>query len=299
MHRDSIYQEIHIPTYFERFMHNYRSNTFAMMGLWCLAFILVLTLLSAWITPHDPQELTDLLLLPPSWDSKGDVVYFFGTDDLGRDIFSRIIDGSRYTFGYAVIITIIATLIGSAIGIAAGMTQGFFSSTLNHLLDAVMSIPSLFLSIIFVAFLGFGEFVILFAICLLLIPRFIHALSSAIRTEIKKDYVMADRLDGTSNAYLLVNSILPNIVSVLVAEITLALSIAILDITALGFLGLGAQTPSTEWGSMAGNSAKLIYLAPWTVILPGLIILLTVVIINIVGYSARKALDEGMNNGTA
>lgn len=291
---NSVYQEEHIPTQFERFWRSYKANNLAMFGLWCLVLIVLITLTSYWITPHDPHMQSGELLIPPSWDPAGTVEYFLGTDDLGRDILSRLIDGSRLTFGAAVIITLIATVIGCGIGILAGMTRGLLSSTLNHLLDTVMSIPSLLLAIIFVAFLGFGEFNILLAICLALIPRFIRSLYIAVHNEVEKDYVMAARLDGANDSYLLWHSILPNVLPVIAADITMALSIAILDITALGFLGLGAQAPSTEWGAILGDSVELIYLAPWTVTLPGIAIMYTVVMINLVGEGVRQALNAGV-----
>jgi cationic peptide transport system permease protein len=259
-----------------------------------LVFIILITLLSPFITPYDPMAQSSNLLVPPSWDPKGTVDFFFGTDDLGRDILSRIIDGSRLSFGAAVIITVIATLVGCLIGILAGMTRGLLSSTLNHLLDTVMSIPSLLLAIIFVAFLGPGEFNIMLAICLALIPRFIRSIYMAVHNEVEKDYIMAARLDGANEFYLLWNSIFPNLLTVIAAEVTFALSIAILDITALGFLGLGAQAPSSEWGAVLGDAAELLYLAPWTVILPGLAILCTVVVVNIVGEGIRSALSAGI-----
>ncbi|EPP22325.1 ABC transporter permease subunit [Vibrio fluvialis] len=291
---NNVYQEEHIPTQFERFWRSYKANNLAMFGLWCLILILVVTLTSYWITPHDPHMQSGELLIPPSWDPSGTVEYFLGTDDLGRDILSRLIDGSRLTFGAAIIITAIATLIGCGIGILAGMTRGLLSSTLNHLLDTVMSIPSLLLAIIFVAFLGFGEFNVLLAICLALIPRFIRSLYIAVHNEVEKDYVMAARLDGANDSYLLWHSILPNVLPVIASEVTMALSIAILDITALGFLGLGAQAPSTEWGAILGDSVELIYLAPWTVTLPGIAIMYTVVMINLVGEGVRQALNAGV-----
>jgi len=290
----NIYQEEHIPTQFERFAKSFRHNNLAMSGLWCLIIIIIVTLASPWLTPHDPQLQTGNLLVPPSWNHNGSVEYFLGTDDLGRDILSRIIAGSQLTFGAAVLITAVATLIGCAIGILAGMTRGLISSTLNHLLDTVMSIPSLLLAIIFVAFLGFGEFNILLAICLALIPRFIRSLYTAVHSELERDYIMAARLDGANNFYLLTNSIFPNILPVIAAEVTMAMTIAILDITALGFLGLGAQAPSTEWGAVLGDSVELIYLAPWTVTLPGLAIMFTVVVVNLVGEGVRQALNAGV-----
>ncbi|ANW25392.1 peptide ABC transporter permease [Vibrio coralliilyticus] len=291
---DNVYQEEQIPTQFERFWRSYRANGLAMFGLWCLCLIVLVTLASPWLAPHDPQAQTGELLVPPSWNPAGTVEYFLGTDDLGRDILSRLIVGSQLTFGAAVIITLIATVVGCLIGILAGMTKGLISSTLNHLLDTVMSIPSLLLAIIFVAFLGFGEFNILLAICLALIPRFVRSVYIAVHTEVEKDYIMAARLDGANDFYLLWNSILPNILVVIASEVTLALSIAILDITALGFLGLGAQAPSTEWGAILGDSVELIYLAPWTVTLPGLAIMFIVIVINLVGEGVRQALNAGI-----
>ncbi|AIU66424.1 MULTISPECIES: putrescine export ABC transporter permease SapC [Vibrio] len=291
---DNVYQEEQIPTQFERFWRSYRANGLAMFGLWCLGLIVIVTIASPWLAPHDPQAQTGELLVPPSWNPAGTVEYFLGTDDLGRDILSRLIVGSQLTFGAAVIITLIATVVGCLIGILAGMTKGLISSTLNHLLDTVMSIPSLLLAIIFVAFLGFGEFNILLAICLALIPRFVRSVYIAVHTEVEKDYIMAARLDGANDFYLLWNSILPNILVVIASEVTLALSIAILDITALGFLGLGAQAPSTEWGAILGDSVELIYLAPWTVTLPGLAIMFIVIVINLVGEGVRQALNAGI-----
>ncbi|CAH0525711.1 ABC transporter permease subunit [Vibrio hippocampi] len=294
MPSDNVYQEERIPSQLERFWRSYRDNNLSMFGLWCLIATILVTLLSPWIMPFDPIEQSTKLLMPPSWSPDGTVENFLGTDDLGRDILSRIIDGTRLSFGAALVITAIAMMIGSVIGILAGVTKGLLSSTLNHLLDTVMSIPSLLLAIIFVAFLGPGEFNILLAICLALIPRFIRTIYVAVHAEIAKDYIMAARLDGANDFYLVWNSILPNILAIIAAEVTFALSVAILDITALGFLGLGAQAPSSEWGAMLGDAAELLYLAPWTVVLPGLAILYVVVVINIVGEGIRSALNAGI-----
>ncbi|MCA0936115.1 ABC transporter permease subunit [Vibrio alginolyticus] len=291
---NNVYQEEHIPTQFERFWRSYRANGLAMFGLWCLILIVLITIFAPFIAPFDPQAQSGELLVPPSWSPSGTVDYFLGTDDLGRDILSRLIIGSQLTFGAAVGITLTAGIIGCLIGVLAGMTKGLLSSTLNHLLDTVMSIPSLLLAIIFVAFLGFGEFNILLAICLALIPRFIRSVYIAVHTEVEKDYIMAARLDGANDFYLLWNSMLPNILNVIAAEFTLALSTAILDITALGFLGLGAQAPSTEWGAMLGDSVELIYIAPWTVTLPGLTIMFTVITLNLVGEGIRRSLNAGI-----
>lgn len=135
---------------------------------------------------------------------------------------------------------------------------------------------------------------VMLAICLALVPRFIRSAYQAIHNEVEKDYIMSAKLDGADNWYLLTVSILPNILAAFAAEFTFALTIAILDITALGFLGLGAQAPSPEWGAILGDSVELIYLAPWTVVLPGLVIMYTVITINLVGEGVRDALNAGV-----
>lgn len=290
---NNIYQEEHIPSQFERFWRNYRSNSLAMFALWCFVVLVIIILSAGWIAPHDPFEQTRHILQPPSWSHNGSVEYFLGTDNFGRDILSRLLIGAQLTLGYGLLITFIATVIGCAIGIFAGMTKGLLSSTLNHLLDTVMSIPTLLLAIIFVAFLGTGEFNILLAICLALIPRFIRSIYLAVNAEIAKDYNIAARLDGANAFHLLWSSILPNLSTVIAAEVTMAISMAILDISALGFLGLGAQDPTPEWGAMLGNAVDLIYIAPWTVTLPGLFIMFAVIVVNLMGEGIRNALSAG------
>ncbi|TVO39488.1 ABC transporter permease subunit [Vibrio algivorus] len=290
---NNIYQEDRIPGQFERFWRSYRANSLAMFGLWCFAILLLVTLSAQWLAPHDPLMQSVHRLQPPSWHPEGSVEYFLGTDDIGRDILSRLIIGTQLTFGSGLLVMLIATFIGCTIGIFAGMTKGLLSSTLNHLLDTVMSIPSILLAIIFVAFLGTGEFNILLAICLALIPRFIRSVYIAVNAEMEKDYNIAARLDGANNFHLLWSSILPNLSTVIAAEMTLAASMAILDISALGFLELGAQAPTPEWGTMLGDSVDLIYLAPWTVTLPGLFIMFSVIIINLVGEGVRHSLSAG------
>lgn len=142
------------------------------------------------LTPYDAVSQVGELLMPPSWDPSGHVEFFFGTDDLGRDILSRLLMGTRLTFGYAILIALCSGVIGIAIGVMAGMSRGLKSSFLNHLLDTVLSIPSLLLAIIVVAYMGPGEYSILLAIWLALIPRFIRAVYTAVHNEVEKDYIM-------------------------------------------------------------------------------------------------------------
>ena len=295
MPSNSVYQEATIPTQWERSWQNFRANSLAMFGLWCVLALLLITINARWLAPYSAIEQVGELLMPPSWDNSGHVSFFFGTDDLGRDILSRLLIGSQLTFGYALLVAFASSIIGLLIGILAGMSSGLKSSFLNHILDTVLSIPSLLLAIIVVAYMGPGETHVLLAIWLALIPRFIRAVYTAVHIEVAKDYIIAARLDGANNFYLLYNSILPNILTTITTEMTRAISIAIMDIAALGFLGLGAQAPQPEWGAMLGDSIDLIYLAPWTVTLPGLAIMFSVLVINLVGDGMRQALNAGID----
>ncbi len=294
MTSNNIYQEKQLPSQRERFLSSFRANGLAMFGFWCLTIILIISIFAPWITPHDPLAQSNHLLQPPSWDKQGNIEYFLGTDDLGRDILSRLIAGSRITFVGAFGITFISALIGCTIGAFAGMTKGLLSSVLNHLLDTIMSIPSLLLAIIFVTFYGQSIHSAMFAIAIALMPRFIRSAYNAVHNEIDKDYITAARLDGASRFYLFWNSIRPNIMPVMVIEYSMALAVAIIEITTLGFLGLGAQAPSPEWGTIIGASIELVYLAPWTIILPGLAITTTVISVALVGEGVSDALNSGV-----
>lgn len=154
MPTNNVYQEEQIPTQLSRSWHAFRSNTPAMFGFWCLCALLFTTIFAPWLAPYDPQHQTGVLLIPPSWDSTGRVEFFLGTDDLTRDVLSRLIMGSPLTFGYAIVIAFSSAVVGSLIGVLAGMTRGLVSSVLNHVLDTVLSIPTILLAIIVVAFFG-------------------------------------------------------------------------------------------------------------------------------------------------
>lgn len=295
MPSNNIYQEHKIPTQWERAWQNYQANSLAVFGLWCLGFLLLITIFAPLMVAYGPGEQVGELLMPPSWDASGHVEFFFGTDDLGRDLFTRILLGSQLTFGYALLVALASAILGIVIGVLAGMTRGLKSSILNHVLDTVLSIPSLLLAIIIIAYMGTGMTSILLAIWLALIPRFIRAIYSAVHDEMEKEYIIAARLDGANSFYLLYYSILPNIQPVIISELTRAISIAMIDIAALGFLGLGAQSPSPEWGAMLGDSIELIYLAPWTVTLPGLAITFSILVVNLVGEGLRQAINAGVD----
>lgn len=297
MARYSLYDEEFHPSPWQQTWHEFRSSHIAIVGLFLLGMFIIFSIFAPWLVPYDPLEQNiDGLLIPPSWQVNGSVSHLFGSDALGRDLFSRIIYGCRVTLGSSFLLVILAMVVGVSIGAFAGTLKGVRASILNHLLDALMAIPTLLIAIIIVAILGTGLVNSMWAITLALIPQFIHHTRTFVRTEMKKEYVLASRLDGANNLQLFFNSILPNMIELLVVQGTLALSIAVLDVSALGFLNLGAQPPLPELGAILADGLDVAYLAPWNVALPGLTIFLMVLSINVVGDGLRSALRKRVSH---
>ncbi len=292
---DKIYQEEQLPGAFRRAWYYFYRDTSAMVGFYGTIALLLLCLLGRLVAPYgvDQQFLSDQLL-PPSWSHYGDVSFFLGTDDLGRDLLSRLLAGALPTVGSALVATVGAAFVAFFLGVLAGITRGLRSAAINHFLDIALSLPSILIAIVVVAFLGPSLPHAMLAVWLALTPRMIRTLYLAIREEVDKAYVIAAKLDGARPLELLRGTILPNILPVLVSEFTRCLSIAIFDISALGFLGLGAKLPSAEWGALLGDSLELIYVAPWTVMLPGAAIMCATLIINLFGEGVRRAIEAGV-----
>lgn len=295
MPSDNIYAERRPPSPLRHTWGLFYRDTTAMIGFYAFAALLLLAVFGGLLAPYDiDQQFLGYQLLPPSWSRYGDVSFFLGTDDLGRDLLSRLLRGAAPTVGSALIVTLVSACCAMLLGVTAGMTRGLRSAMLNHILDTLLSIPSFLLAIVVVAFMGPRLENAMLAVFLALLPRLVRAIYSAVHDELEKEYVVAARLEGASSFQILRYAILPNILALLVTEFTRALSIAILDIAALGFLDLGAQLPSPEWGAMLGNSLELIYVAPWTVMLPGAAITLSVLIVNLLGDGIRRAIVAGV-----
>jgi len=291
MAREKIYLEEGFPSPFMQHWLIFRKTPVAMIGFTCFIFLTILAIFAPLISPYSPiNGNIDMLLLPPAWHENGNVSYLLGTDELGRDMLSRLMYGTSLTFGLSFVVVIILLIIGVVIGSISALTTGIKSSFLNHFLDVILSIPSLLLAIIIVAIIGPSVSNTVGAIILVLIPQFVHVTRYAVKEEFRKDYVLASKLDGASPFRLLYYSIFPNIIDRIMSQATLAQSAAILDIATLGFLGLGAQIPLPEWGAILANGLDLFYIAPWTVYLPGLAILFAVVSTNLVGEGIRHAL---------
>lgn len=271
----------------------FQRDRIALLSFYALILLILTALFSPFIAPY-PSDMIFIgkELVPPSWNDRGEVAYFFGTDDIGRDLFSRLINGTTYTLGAAGIIVIFTAIIGGFLGIVAGMSKGIKSQILGHFLDAFLSIPILLISIVIATLMEPSLSNAMLAILLALLPHFIHEIYQAIQKEWQKDYVLIQRLDGASNLTLLKDTILPNILALYIKEITRAFTVAILEISALSFISLGAQRPTPEWGAMIRDSLELIYLAPWTVILPGVAIMGSLLIVIVFGNGLTKAIDK-------
>ena len=293
MANSNIYQDDEIPSITRQLFTIYSRSGINMLAFWFLLTMIVLALVGHWISPyHYLDQDINLLLLPPSWMENGRVDYFFGTDDLGRDLLSRVMSGAHYTLGGAFLTVVLSGIIGISIGAIAAMLRGIRSSVLHHLLDTILAIPSLMMAILVIAVFGKGWETILLAVTIGLIPQFIRVSHQATLSVLSQEYVRMARLDGYSGVNLFSKVLLPNIAEPLIARFTTALSSAIMDIAALGFLNLGAQAPSPEWGTMMANGIELLTRAPWVIALPGVVLFLTVLCVNVAGEGLTASFKQ-------
>ena len=270
----------------------FRKNTIALFSFYLLTLLILTALFSSWIAPYaHNMQFVGQELMPPSWVEKGQIAFFFGTDDLGRDVLSRLIMGTSYTIGSSLLVVLAVALIGGTLGIVAGMLKGLKARFVGHIFDAFLSLPILLIAIVISTLMEPSLLNAMFATLLAILPYFIHAIYRAIQQELKKDYVLMLKLEGISNWELLKSTILPNITVIYVQEIARAFVVAILDISALSFISLGAQRPTPEWGAMIRDSLELLYLAPWTVLLPGFAIIFTILLSIIFSNGLTKAIN--------
>lgn len=269
-----------------------RANRVAFASLIVLISLIGCAVFAPYIASHHPNEqFTDTLLAPPFWSAESKPGFTLGTDDLGRDMFSRLLFGARYSLFLGLAIVAVSLISGVLIGAIAGMKRGILERLIMRLMDIMLAIPAILLAIVIVAILGASLTNAALAVSIVLLPHFVRITRAAVISETSKDYVLASRLDGSKGVNLLFRTLLPNISAPIIVQATLSFSNAILDIAALGFLGLGAQPPIPEWGTLLSSSREFIEIAPWTVTLPGLAILITVLASNLLGDGLRDALD--------
>jgi len=258
----------------------------AMVGLAVIVFFVAIALAAPWISPHDP--------LATSWSAvrkAPTAEHVFGTDEIGRDVLSRVIWGARASLLAGVISVTISLLVGVPIGLTAGYVGGWTDMLISRVTDAMLACPFLILAIALAAFLGPSLTNAMVAIGIAATPIFIRLTRAQVLAVKVEDYVEAARAVGNPPLRIALRHIFPNIVAPLIVQATLAIAAAIIAEASLSFLGLGQQPPAPSWGSMLNTAKNYVENAPWMAIWPGLSIFLLVLSFNLLGDGLRDALD--------
>ncbi|WP_432452316.1 MULTISPECIES: dipeptide ABC transporter permease DppC [unclassified Agarivorans] len=281
-----------VQTPLQEFWSYFSQNTGAVIGLIFIVSMILLAIFAPLIAPHSPfEQYRDALLIPPSWAEGGNSTYLLGTDAVGRDILSRLIHGARLSLFIGFLVVTLSLGFGVLFGLIAGFYRGVVETIIMRAVDIMLAMPSLLLAIAIVAILGPSIFNAAMAIAIVSMPHYVRLARASTIAELNKDYVISSRVAGAGSFRLMFITILPNCLAPLIVQATLGFSNAILDMAALGFLGLGAQPPRPEWGSMLADALQFVQSAWWVVTFPGLVILLTVLAFNLMGDGLRDALD--------
>ena len=258
----------------------------ALAALVLLLLLVAAALGAGLLAPHDPLvQMRDAMLVPPG------AGHWLGTDELGRDMLSRLLFGARLTLGMALGAVLLAVPPGCVLGLLAAFYPGAFGTTILRAADVLLSLPSVLLAVAVVAVLGPGVANTMLAIAVAALPGYMRLVRASALGELAKPYVLAARAVGAGSTHLMIRTVLPNCLGPVIVSATLDFSSAILTAAGLGFLGLGAQPPAPEWGAMLSNARDFLGRANWMVAWPGAAILLTVLSVNIVGDALGDALD--------
>ncbi|MAA69421.1 MAG: peptide ABC transporter permease [Deltaproteobacteria bacterium] len=275
------------------FWQRLNRNRLSTVGLLMLGLIFALCLITPWLPLPDP-DVTDLAnrLKTPLTSN-----HWLGTDELGRDLLSRLLWGTRVSLVVGFVATLAAALVGSLIGLVAGYFQGWIDSGLMRGVDTLMAFPYMLLALAIVAAFGPGLLNALFAIAIVNVPFFARTVRGATISLVQQEFVLAARIGGASHFGVLGRELLPNILPVIVVTISTTAGWMILETAGLSFLGLGAQPPTADLGSMLGEGRKLLFTAPHVSTLPGLVILILVISLNLLGDGVRDVLDPRLRGG--
>ena len=276
----------------KEFMHTFKEHKGGVIGVCFLTFIILLAIFPFLFSQYDPiEQFREYSLVPPFWQEGGNTNFLLGTDVLGRDLLSRIVHGTRYTLFIGILVVVTSLVIGIIIGTFAGYYGGSFDAFICRIMDIILSFPGLLLALVLVTILGPGLINAMLSIAVVQLPHFVRLTRAQIMSEKHREYYISGKIIGMSDFQLMFKILLPNCLSPLIVQSTLNFSNAILDAAALGFLGLGAQPPIPEWGTLLADSREFILRAWWVVTFPGLMILLTVLSINLIGDGLRDTLD--------
>ena len=274
------------PSPARRALRRLMARRAAVFGLAVVVLMTLLALAAPWVAPFDPIATSwSLVRKAPSG------AHWFGTDEVGRDLFSRVIWGGRASLAAGVISVSIAVGVGVPLGMLAGYLGGLLDAAISRLTDAMLAIPFLILAIALAAFLGPSLGNAMIAIGVTATPIFVRLSRGQVLAVRAEEYVEAARAVGNPPARILLRHILPNILPPVIVQATLAVAAAIIAEASLSFLGLGQQPPSPSWGSMLNTAQRFLTQAPWMAVFPGLAIFVTVLAFNLLGDGLRDALD--------
>ncbi len=258
----------------------------AVIGASILIFFIITAIFAPLIATHDPRN-ADVTARLKGWSPE----HYFGTDKVGRDIFSRIVYGSRISIKVGLVAMTFSISIGALLGIIAGYYRGWLDNTIMRVMDMMLAMPSILLAMVIVTILGQSLTNAIIAVSIVYIPQYARILRASVLTIREQDYVTAAHAIGVSDFRILTRAILPNCLAPLIVQATLGMGAAILDAAGLSFLGLGAEIGEPEWGAMLNENRALIRRAPWTVMTPGIAIFLIVLGFNLLGDALRDVLD--------
>lgn len=280
------------PSRLAGFWRSFSENRGAVFGLGLMVLLIIVASLADVLALHSPiEQFRENFLTPPIWEEGGDWRYPLGTDDVGRDMLSRLIHGARLSLAIGFSVVAAALAVGTALGLTAAFVGGAVDVLIMRLVDIILVFPSLLLAIVVVSILGPGMFNAMLAVAVVTLPGYVRLSRASALVELNRDYVTATRAAGASTLRLMFDTVLPNCMAPLIVHATLGFSTAILDAAALGFLGLGAQPPTPEWGTMLAGALQYYQRAWWVLAFPGFAILVTVLGFNLFGDGLRDALD--------
>lgn len=270
----------------------YKKNKAAMVGLVILAIILFLAVFADLIVPYSKciDQIGAERLQGPS------LQHFFGTDEYGRDLFARVIHGSRYSLFIGVATSLMALVIGAVLGASAGYFGGVVDTVICRIIDVFMCVPPILLSLAVVAALGTSMRNLIIAITVSCIPGNVRLIRSLVLTVAEQDYVEAARSYGTSHARIIFRYVLPNAMGPIIVNTTMAISDMILSAAGLSFIGMGIQPPSPEWGALLSNAQQYMFTSPYLLLFPGMFIMLSSLSFNLVGDGLTDALDPKLKD---
>ncbi len=276
----------------QEFWHYFKRNKGAVVGLVYIILMLLIAVFANLLAPHAPAEqFRDALLHPPVWQEGGSWKFILGTDDVGRDVLSRLMFGARLSLLVGCMVVVLSLILGVIFGLMAGYLGGVVDAVIMRLVDIMLALPSLLLALVLVAIFGPSIVNASLAITFVALPHYIRLTRAAVLVEVNRDYVTASSVAGAGTLRQMFVNILPNCLAPLIVQASLGFSNAILDMAALGFLGMGAQPPTPEWGTMLSDVLQYAQSAWWVVTFPGVTILLTVLAFNLMGDGLRDALD--------